>query len=275
MPSRTRVDSPFSAKKVFSASARAGTSATSPSRRMPGRRGATAPRLRDTEPLAVTSAAAMWPGSRSRPTIAAWEEERFLNTFVISARAPGYLTTKRAPEGPLRGKSIFRLCRLPLAAGRATLLAVRIALTGDAAARGLDDAELAAGLGLRDLDGVRVDRLAGDLQAVESDTLLEGGLDLGERASGTIGGADVGLLVGVVGLESRLGRTGGRLGLGVLSLGALVEERGQGDRGEDADDQDDDQELDQGETLLALGALAELMKHCGWSLLRDRWACGL
>src|SRR4051794_40269151 len=96
MPSRTRVDSPFSAKKVFSASARAGTSATSPSRRMPGRRGATAPRLRDTEPLAVTSAAAMWPGSRSRPTIAAWEEERFLNTYVISAERSWDLTTKRA-----------------------------------------------------------------------------------------------------------------------------------------------------------------------------------
>jgi hypothetical protein len=27
----------------------------------------------------------MWPGSRSRPTIAAWEEERFLNTMGISA----------------------------------------------------------------------------------------------------------------------------------------------------------------------------------------------
>ena len=105
MPSRTRVESPCSAKKVFSASARAGTSATSPSRRMPGRRGATAPRLSDSEPLAVTSAAAMWPGSRSRPTIAAWEEERFLNTFVISAAARLDLTTKRAPEGPLRRRS--------------------------------------------------------------------------------------------------------------------------------------------------------------------------
>jgi len=53
----------------------------------------------------VTSAAAMWPGSRSRPTIAAWEEERFLNTFVISAAARLDLTTKRAPEGPLRRRS--------------------------------------------------------------------------------------------------------------------------------------------------------------------------
>ena len=91
MPSRTRFDSPFSAKKVFSASARAGTSATSPSRRTPGRRGATAPRLSDSDPLTVTSAAAMWPGSRSRPTIAAWEEERFLNTMVISASGRGVL----------------------------------------------------------------------------------------------------------------------------------------------------------------------------------------
>ena len=99
MPSRTRFESPCSAKKVFSASARAGTSATSPSRRTPGRRGATAPRLSDSDPLTVTSAAAMWPGSRSRPTIAAWEEEeRFLNTFEISAGEPYGLTTKRAPE---------------------------------------------------------------------------------------------------------------------------------------------------------------------------------
>jgi hypothetical protein len=80
IPSRTRVGSWCSAKKVFSASARAGTSATSPSRRMPGRSGATAPRLSDSDPLTVTSAAAMCPGSRSRPTTAAWEEERFLNT---------------------------------------------------------------------------------------------------------------------------------------------------------------------------------------------------
>ncbi len=55
-------------RSAFSASARAGTSATSPSRRTPGRSGATAPRLSDSDPLTVTSAAAMWPGSSSRPT---------------------------------------------------------------------------------------------------------------------------------------------------------------------------------------------------------------
>jgi hypothetical protein len=59
----------------------------------------------------------------------------------------------------------------------------------------------------------------------------------------------------------RLALTDGRLGLRVLRAGALAEERGKGDRGEDADDQDDDQELDQGEALLVLGALAKLMEH--------------
>ena len=39
--------------------------------------------------------------------------------------------------------------------------------------------------------------------------------------------------------------------------------RRQGDRGEDADDQNDDQELDKGETLLVLSALAELVEHVG------------
>src|SRR3954466_5038602 len=73
---------------------------------MPGRRGATAPRVSDTEPLAVTSAAAMWPGSRSRPTMAAWEEERFLNTSVISARAPWDLTTKRARRPASRKRAV-------------------------------------------------------------------------------------------------------------------------------------------------------------------------
>ena len=53
------------------------------------------------------------------------------------------------------------------------------------------------------------------------------------------------------------------LAVGVLSLLALVEERGKGDRGEDADDQDDDQELDEREALLVLGALAKLVEHVG------------
>ena len=49
-PRRTFFGRSFSAKKVLSASVSAGASVTSPSRRMPGRSSATAPRLM-----------AMWP----------------------------------------------------------------------------------------------------------------------------------------------------------------------------------------------------------------------
>jgi shikimate kinase len=64
----------------------------------------TAPRLSDSDPLTVTSAAAMWPGSRSRPTTAAWEEERFLNTCVISAGGGAIL---RAQEEALISRNVF------------------------------------------------------------------------------------------------------------------------------------------------------------------------
>ena len=69
-------------------------------------------------------------------------------------------------------------------------------------------------------------------------------------------GADVGLVVGVERLHRGLSLTDGRLGLGVLRTRALAEEGGQGDRGKDADDQNDDQELDEGEALLVLSALS-------------------
>src|SRR4029078_423266 len=38
--------------------------------------------------------------------------------------------------------------------------------------------------------------------------------------------------------------------------------------GENVDEYVYDQNLEHGETLLALCALAEIMKHCGWSLLK-------
>ena len=54
-----------------------------------------------------------------------------------------------------------------------------------------------------------------------------------------------------------------RLGSGVLTLLTLAEEGRQSDGGEDADDQNDDQELDEGETLLVLAALTQLVEHVG------------
>ena len=78
-------------------------------------------------------------------------------------------------------------------------------------------------------------------------------------------GAGVGLMVGVERLHRRLGGADAGLGVGVLRLLALVEERGKRDRGEDADDQDDDQELDEREALLVLRAEHEA---CGaWSCI--------
>src|SRR5262245_32430448 len=255
MPIRTRVDSSFSAKKVLSASARAGTSATSPSRRTPGRRGATAPRLSDSDPLAVTSAAAMWPGSRSRPTIAAWEEERFLNTVVLSAVGRRGLTTERARR-PASRIRLGETC-LPGEAGGAATLGVRTrAGTRDDARSGLHDAEVVAGR-RRDVERVVVGTRGDDERGAGAggQRLLDV-LEVGLRRV-------VVLVVRVPGLHGGLSLTDGRLALGVLGAGALAEEGGESDRGEDADDQDDDQELDKGEALLALGALAELVQHVG------------
>src|SRR5204862_2110981 len=75
------------------------------------------------------------------------------------------------------------------------------------------------------------------------------------------GGAVLTVVVGRTGLHRLRGSDGAGLRLGVVSLVLLVQERRNSDRGKDADDQDDDQELDQGETLLCLGALAELPQH--------------
>ena len=73
--------------------------------------------------------------------------------------------------------------------------------------------------------------------------------------------AHVGLVVGVVRLHGGLALADAGLGLGVLRTGTLTEEGGQGDRGEDADDQNDDQELDEGEALLVLMRDAQLVEH--------------
>src|SRR5262249_31009164 len=60
----------------------------------------------------------------------------------------------------------------------------------------------------------------------------------------------VGLRVGVARLDLRDGVPRVRLGRRVLRLLLLTEEARQRDRGEDADDQDDDEQLDQREALL-------------------------
>ena len=98
-----------SAKSALTASASAIGSATSPSRMMPGRSSATAPRVRVREPSTETSAAATWPASSSRPTTLVWWERFFLrSTSAVSAEARGLraLNARSGPEGPLRGGSV-------------------------------------------------------------------------------------------------------------------------------------------------------------------------
>ncbi len=60
------------------------------------------------------------------------------------------------------------------------------------------------------------------------------------------------VVFGGAGLHRDLSGVGVLLGLRVAGLALLVEERGQRDRGEDAEDEHDDEELDQGETGLTV-----------------------
>ena len=59
-------------------------------------------------------------------------------------------------------------------------------------------------------------------------------------------------MIGRVSLLGGLGRPEVGLGLRVIRLLALTQEGRNGDPGKNADDQDDDEELDQGEALLFL-----------------------
>src|SRR5262249_40074092 len=68
----------------------------SPSRMTPGPSSATAPRVRVMEPLTLTSAAARWPGSSSRPTTLVLEERFLRSTEVGSAAQARGLSVKRA-----------------------------------------------------------------------------------------------------------------------------------------------------------------------------------
>src|SRR5205807_3653994 len=81
------------------------------------------------------------------------------------------------------------------------------------------------------------------------------------------GALGVVLLAGEARLHLRDHVAGVGLRVRVLALLLLAEEGRQGNRGKDADDQNDDQELDQGKTaLLGLNTLAELPQHYSSSL---------
>src|SRR5215210_2167531 len=110
---------------------------------------------------------------------------------------------------------------------------------------------LVAGAGRRRRADVRPRRARGRAERV---------LDPGQN-----GRADAGVdaaVVGGVGLHRCLSRTRLLLGIGVVGLVPLVEERRDGDRGQQADDEHDDQQLDEREARLLAGhPLTELQQH--------------
>src|SRR5205807_8056589 len=150
-------------------------------------------------------------------------------------------------------------CFLPVAAARATTLARRGAGAGRRATEtSLGDHEgvhpTARGLRLG-RDGVvrRRGRRGRDLAGAGTDRQTGVGR---ARALGVV------LLACEARLDLRHEVTGVRLRVRVLALLLLAEEGRQGNRGKDADDQNDDEELDKGKTaLLGLNTLAELPQH--------------
>ena len=92
-PTRTRLPRPLlSRQRPRSASDRASTSTTSPSRRTPGSSGAIAARSTEIRPLTRTSAAAMPLGSMSSPI-------RFLGGFAMWRTAAGGSVETGDPSG--------------------------------------------------------------------------------------------------------------------------------------------------------------------------------
>src|SRR3954452_17616495 len=154
--------------------------------------------------------------------------------------------------------------RLPAEAGRAAaLLLGRRAGTHVAGGGVVLDRERVAGLRRR------LDRVLGRRRRAVDRHIGAEVLDLGRLIA-----VLVGLVVDEAGLHLR--HDVARIGLRrrVLALRALPQERRQGDGGQDADDQDHDQELDQGEALLVLSALTQLVEHVGRTLQVRMWPYG-
>src|SRR5436853_379856 len=178
------------------------------------------------------------------------------------------------PEGPPLEETATGARRLPAAVARATTVAGDGAGTNRRATETtLGDHEgvvraTAVGLGLgRDGVVAGAGRRNRDLARAGTD------VQTGVRRAGAL---LVVLLAGEAGLDLRHHVARVRLGVRVLTLLLLAEEGRQGDRGKDADDQNDDEELDKGKTaLLRLNTLAELPQHnrvlLGGLLHQLRW----
>src|SRR3954447_2923656 len=162
--------------------------------------------------------------------------------------------------------------RLPLVALRvgglaATLADVVAATRRDTRGVALRDREVRARLRRRGHDVAR----SGDAGGRD---LTAGGADVEARVRER-GAAAVRVHAGVVGsasLDLRHEVAGVRLRLRVLALLLLAEEGRQGDRGENADDQDHNEELDEREALLlAVDPLGKLPQHLHSSLEPVVW----
>src|SRR3954465_5548091 len=196
-------------------------------------------------------------------------------TYRLPAEFPdtagtGLDTTQRGGplDPPLGETSSVGASRLPLVAQRvgglaATLADVVARALRDARGRVLRDDEMRARLRRRGHDVARRRRGAA------GGHLTAGRADVEARVAERRGGA-VRVHAGVVGrarLDLRHEVAGVRLRLRVLTLLLLTEEGRQGDRGENADDQDHNEELDEREALLlAVDPLGKLPQHVHSSL---------
>src|SRR3954454_5829190 len=181
------------------------------------------------------------------------------------------------PHGPpLVQNFCCRVGLLPDAALAAAVAADLDARTGREARRGR----------LRDREGVVRLRLRRDDIAVRAGSgAVRDDADLARARRRVDGQASVAELAGRVALvvvtlnvrcarlDLRDGVTRVGLGLRVLALLLLTEEGRQGDRGENADDEDHYEELDEREALLlAVDPLGKLPQHW-YSSLRSLWSC--
>src|SRR4029077_13382814 len=138
---------------------------------------------------------------------------------------------------------------LPLAGSRTTALAYRRAGSFNGAFCGANDVELLLGHDRFGAD--RVSGRRGDTRGRERrGVVLERRLDSFQFTNGRIDVAAV--VVGGAGLRRRLHRTRLYLRSRIVGLALLVQERRNGDRGQNTDDQDHNQKLDERETTLIL-----------------------
>src|SRR3954447_21861332 len=168
---------------------------------------------------------------------------RPLGLPVVALRVSGRLAAALRPARACTGRD---------AGGRALRDRERVGRL-----RGRDDGVTRAGARGRDRD---LTLARADVEAGVAELRRRGAVRV---VAGGVGGARLDL-------RDRVTRV--RLRLGVLALLLLAEEGRQSDRGKNADDQDHDEKLDEGEALLlAVDPLGKLPQHCHSSLEPVVW----